>query len=716
RVALPGDDGERMPKSKGDPGDSGYRRPLNQDEIAVLKKWIETSRSEVAKREIISNDDVIEVIDQDLRDAPEDEQQFRRYFTLTNLYNAAEGDGTPLVADNELNSHRGALSKLINSLSASSSISLPEPIDEAKTVYRIDLRDYEWSKEDWDYMINFYPYGILGIDNQRENSIEKATGTAMAYVRADWFAFAGAQPPLYHELINRVLGVEPGGAEGAMQRLEQALKVDRVHNLQEGNAIRAGFQFSGVSGANRLIERHVLGAYRGAYWISYDFSPLSPKPTQNLARAPLGPLEAHLTENHDHIFEHAGGEVIFNLPNGLQAYLLATAEGARLDRAPTEIVQDKQRADNAIINGISCMSCHDQGMKSPPRQGSISTMFDEIRPLVEQSNTLDFREGGLLDKLYVDKEELQKVVREDEARFVEAETEATGKLRGATEPVIGLYNDFRGELTARKLAAEFGMSYEELVERLEDEARETEGIAVLANQVKLGLPLRREEVLRDYISIAYALDFSLYPFEPLAYEDFGGQSYADLIRNSSDFILAFGKGKLDPVGERQKEKILSPTSREELSRKQILLSGGGKLDVSIQPRLKVGQRAELEIVASRETFVRAIHLSSDDHVTELFPGKTGQNGRLRPGVAMEISWETTLPGGPEHIVIYASERPIRNLAARGAQVAGDFKVMKREDFFTTRGIPKAIQASEKSSKDPTPARIDEARIGYLLSE
>ena len=68
---------------------------------------------------------------------------------------------------------------------------------------------------------------------------------------------------------------------------------------------------SGVSGQNRMVERH--DAQFGAYWKSYDFKPNNTK--SDLAQFPLGPVfKDHPFEKL--AFEHDGGELIFNLPNG----------------------------------------------------------------------------------------------------------------------------------------------------------------------------------------------------------------------------------------------------------------------------------------------------------------------------------------------------------------------------------------------------------------
>src|SRR5205823_8754042 len=109
---------------------------------------------------------------------------------------------------------------------------------------------------------------------------------------------------------------------------------------------------SGVSRNNRLIERHKTGY--GAYWKSYDFAGNSGR--QNLFAHPLGPGPDENT------FQQDGGEIIFNLPNGLQAYLLVDAKGRRIDKGPQNIVSDPKQGDRAVVNGVSCMSCHAQGM------------------------------------------------------------------------------------------------------------------------------------------------------------------------------------------------------------------------------------------------------------------------------------------------------------------------------------------------------------------
>jgi hypothetical protein len=715
RVVRDHTDSERMPKSKGAAGEKGFRAPLTEAETAVLKEWVEAGKPAEVKRGFIAQTDVLEAILDDLSAAAETQRGFLRYLTLTNLHNQTDAGGGALIPD--LDPHRAAVGKLINSLSMNAKITVPEAIDEEGTIYRIDLRDYNWSEEQWEQVVSYYPYGIIGIDRQKENLIARHTGSPMAYLRADWFTFAASQPPLYDQIMDELLGIDPT-QEDVHTQLDEALGVDRFENLREGRAMRAGFQYSGVSGANRLIERHELGSHQGAYWVSYDFTPLSAERTHDLTLAPLGPVEAGLTDDHEHSFNHDGGEMIYHLPNGLQGYMLTTNKGVRLDRAPIEIVQDDNRQDKVILNGISCMACHDKGVKPPIKvtdlsKRTLATMEDEVRPLVEAAGILDFKESNLLKKLYPEPAVLQAAIKEDFERFTKAEMEATGGRSGAAEPILGLYKEFRGAVTARKLAAEFGMEYDELLTLLKEESDSSEVLSVISSSMERDLSVRRENLLREYISVVYALGYELMPFVPLGYEEFGGQKYADLVANSDQFLAAFGSDGLS-VEETKLAVSGSAGASEVLASESVLMHGGGKLRLSIEPKLTVGERANLEIVATDDAHIRVFHLSSDQHVTELFPGSTNQDTFRPKNKKLVVSWETTAPGGPEHLVVYAAKTELTNVAK--GEVAGDFTIYEKDQIFSSRGVPKAVRAEEASAGAVIPAQVTEARIGYFLKD
>jgi formylglycine-generating enzyme required for sulfatase activity len=209
---------------------------------------------------------------------------------------------------------------------------------------------------------------------------------------------------------------------------------------------------SGVSQHNRLIERHELadGAY---YWKSYDFE--DSVGAGNLVLHPLGPATlAGLPDNQrEFAFEHAGGEIIFSLPNGLQGYLLVTADGTRIDDGPSKIVFDRDDSADVkgqITNGVSCIACH---------SGGINLKLDQIR-----DGALRVLPRGLRDELealFPANEAMDSMQQADKARFMAAVARlgiTDGCDQTQCELVRRVSLRFAENLTFERAAAEFGVS------------------------------------------------------------------------------------------------------------------------------------------------------------------------------------------------------------------------------------------------------------------
>ena len=193
-----------------------------------------------------------------------------------------------------------------------------------------------------------YPYHEENITGDL-SEIKSITLQKNIIVRADWFVFTASQPPFYGRFLNQPKN---------QQELEKSLGVDRIMNLKKGKVKRAGFEVSGISSHNRLIERH--DSYDGFYWVSYDFN--SSEDKRDLIENPLGPRGAFTGKR---VFDHDGSEMIYSLPNGFQAYYLTDSSGTPVNVAPGDIVYDPSNEKGGrIIKGISCIACHDQGTKS----------------------------------------------------------------------------------------------------------------------------------------------------------------------------------------------------------------------------------------------------------------------------------------------------------------------------------------------------------------
>ncbi|MCA9056218.1 MAG: hypothetical protein KDA75_20455, partial [Planctomycetaceae bacterium] len=355
------------------------------EEIEQVKHWIEAGAPAIPRpepREPVALAAELQAMHNDLSQANRDDRLGLRYFSLTHLYN------DPTVDDAHLATARLALAKALNSLSWQPDLVHPRAINPEQTLYAVNLDDVGWSRETWNAIAQSYPYGVsfgaledFGPHEIDQKIIDLRRDQTTPVVRGDWFVAIATKPPLYHTVLfdlhleslrsRPVDAADVANPKSMTDRdLEAHLKVPVHENIRSGKAQRSGYTESGVSGQNRLIERHPLPGGRGFYWKSYDFK--SSNRTAILSEFPLGPLFDG-NEFNDLAFEHDGGEIIFTLPNGLQGYLLVDGKGNRIDAGPIEVVGDslKTSGNEQIVTGLSCMACH--------RQGMIESPDDEVR-------------------------------------------------------------------------------------------------------------------------------------------------------------------------------------------------------------------------------------------------------------------------------------------------------------------------------------------------
>ncbi len=478
------DNGSQMPLGQ---------EPLDAEMIATVRRWIESGAPDweaipKPERRFITTEAMLKTIHTHVTSLTAFERSFARYFTLTHLYNAgASGDN--------LRAYRNALSKLVNSLSWGSEVIKPTPIDREETIFYIDLRHYEWDikSDKWYKIEQAYPYGVQ-LRLPTYTTLCEETDCELPFVRADWFIATASLPPLYHEILD---------LPKTDKELETRLEIDVAGNLKNAPGVRvwrAGFNESGVSVNNRIVERHK--SRYGAYWKSYDFA---------------GNVGAQNIFTHPLDFTHDGGEIIFNLPNGLQAYYLSTAAirhqvqkgdtlwgisrkyyaslksiiqannihptvrltigesllipgiGGRLDEAPINIVSNAGTRDPVVRNGLSCMGCHTEGMKA---------FEDQVRSVILQSQNPPYDKAQAL-RLYAEKSEMDSFIREDTARYREA-IEAAGGVFGGSEPIQQLVKQFEGPLDATHAAVEVGLKTDDFLKRIrENSALQNAGLLVL---------------------------------------------------------------------------------------------------------------------------------------------------------------------------------------------------------------------------------------------
>ena len=428
--------------------------PLSDAAIDTVQRWIQAGAPDwnaFARTDIdfITTQEMLQAIENHVQSLDTFDRAFARYFTSTHLYNAGEDLET-------LNAYQRALSKLVNSLSWRREVTKPQPIDSEATIFYIDLRDYKWElgTNRWTLIETEYPYKVAFDAPTQTHLHEKLTNLRqemsceVPFVHVDWFLATASLPPLYHDILDLPL---------TDSELEARLEVNVTENIinAAGKRVwRAGFNESGVSNHNRIVERHRSGY--GAYWKSYDFA--GSAGSKNILTHPLN-------------FTHDGGEIIFNLPNKLQAYYLVDVGGNRLNEAPTEIVQNPATSDSTVRNGLSCIGCHTEGMK---------TFEDQVRGVAEQSEDPPFDKDRVL-RLYVEKTVMDALVEEDTEHYRQA-LEATGDIFGGIEPVQRFHEAFQGPLDASHAAAAVGLETEVFLEKIRGSTSlQNLGLLVLEN-------------------------------------------------------------------------------------------------------------------------------------------------------------------------------------------------------------------------------------------
>lgn len=244
----------------------------------------------------------------------------------------------------DLDVYRFGITKALNSLSMKPQIKRLDPLDPGQTLYRVNLADFSMTVNDLN-TIQRMPGA--------NNAIKQVGGSAV--IKGDWLVYAVTRPEAYDAIM---------GVPNFVGALEGELRVDRK------KAVYWNIQSSEVTFEPRVLERipvEVGGKPGGYYWRSYDFARADVQRRgfenpQTLAQAGITDLVA--------------GEYFFSLPNGLQGYMLSGfATQHRID-AQAFVATDSNRPQDGlrrcvggvpscgyVINGESCLSCHENGVK-----------------------------------------------------------------------------------------------------------------------------------------------------------------------------------------------------------------------------------------------------------------------------------------------------------------------------------------------------------------
>jgi Domain of unknown function (DUF4384) len=616
-----------------------YEKPSpSADDLNALRDWISAAKVECKPGDMTYGSEV-NAMYQDLGSLPEHRRMNTRYLSLVNLKASCNSSA-------DMDVYRAGAIRLLNSLSTSSDVitMADSLVGEDKLLVRFNLDDLNWTPELWEEIISHYPYGFRPFDSQFD-SLSQTTHTAIPYVRADWLAFFGARPSLYNTILN---------LPGTFQELEHNIGLDTFSNIRKYIAKRAGFKVSGVSANNRLIERHPIST--GYFWTSYDFGGTVTK--QNLLEFPLGPIGAFgdgYSYGDDFAFRHDGGESIFSLPNGYQAYYLNKADGVSLDKGPTNIVRDQSRKDLAVTNGISCMGCHDNGTKNAT---------DDVLHHIVDNRLLPAEAREAVKGLYPEKADMDKLIDGDRKRFVSA-VERSGvdpQLRHGTdgEPVNALSNRYERDLDLITTAAEFGVS----PEKVENYLRGAGQIGgSIASQVAQGT-IQRDIFEKEFPGLVEFVVDGKY-ITPGA----GGYHLEDVKKN---------------------ETVSTPVSEFKISIQ------------SDKSTAHVGEATYFTVTTTKDCYLTLINISGKDQGTVILPNKFTQDNLIKAGQA--FNFPTDKDGYDFKFEDKGTETVIALCDVNGNSLP-DLKADYSKDDFTPLGRSISVNKRIDNVAAPSKAKV-----------
>ncbi len=150
--------------------------------LALLAVYVSSSAKpgKPSGRPVQTTPELLALVADDLREAPEAERSRRRYLTLTHRHN------NPQVPNDDLKALHQVIADLGAHLARDPKDPPFQPLDPARTVYAFDLEQVGWDESHWRGLLKAYPYGLRSTD-AADAEVVALAGCPLAHVRADWF-------------------------------------------------------------------------------------------------------------------------------------------------------------------------------------------------------------------------------------------------------------------------------------------------------------------------------------------------------------------------------------------------------------------------------------------------------------------------------------------------------------------------------------------------
>jgi serine/threonine-protein kinase len=389
--------------------------------------------------QLVDFDTLFQDVNEDLNRADNKDIPFYRYISLTNRFTAGQcADG--------LDKDRDGLSKMMNMLSINARVEAPVPVNNDETLYRIDLRDFDWDRaisvngtnfnDVWEAIAANNPYAVEFVGDDADDAKDD-TQTAFPIQFADQMMDVAIIGNLYYAIID-VDVAQPLG-----DFILNNLGIDVDQNTIDEDQLRAGTTKSRISRQDRLVQRDDIEIRAGALWQSFDFEDNA---NESIFEDPFG-------------FTPGGTEAIFTLPNGMLGFIIADANDAIVE--DSDILLDTNQNNFRAITSVSCSNCHASG---------FIPVVDEVHDIA----TANARDIGLnrdeveqLDAIYASPQEFARQVNEDSQGFYQRALQLADLPVQGGDPVSSVFLRFDQDMRIQDAAGDLGLTPDDLKDNLD---------------------------------------------------------------------------------------------------------------------------------------------------------------------------------------------------------------------------------------------------------
>jgi serine/threonine-protein kinase len=393
-----------------------------------------------SKNQLVDFDKLFQQVNDDLNDADNKDIPFYRYVSITNRFTA----GQCLEA---LDKDRDGLTKMMNMLSINARVRQPVPVNPDQTLYRVDLRDFDWDRaisveganfaDVWEAIAANNPYAVEFVGDDADDA-KADTQTAFPIMFADQMMDVAVIGNLYYAIIDVDV------TQSLDNFILNDLQIDVDQNtLDEQDQIRAGTTKSRISRQDRLVERDEQVIRSGALWQSFDFEDNA---NESIFEDPFG-------------FTPGGTEAIFTLPNGMLGFIIADANNAIVE--DSDILLDTNQNNFRAVTSVSCSNCHASG---------LIPVVDEVRDIA----TKNARDIGLnrdeveqLEAIYVSPQEFARQVSDDSQGFYQRALQLADLPIQGADPVSSVFLRFDQDMRVQDAAGDLGLTADDLKENID---------------------------------------------------------------------------------------------------------------------------------------------------------------------------------------------------------------------------------------------------------